>query len=103
MVHFVTDVFARNVGLPMDFVLVALLKSKIHSRFQTFKTISVTLLRIPLNKNRAISIIHHFKMHRMFLVSIVEVLTLARIVKQGIHFLVTIMTIRIMTNLHSTK
>ena len=36
-------------------------------------------------------------------VSTVDVLTLAQIVKQGTHFLVTITTIRLKTHLHSTK
>ena len=50
-----------------------------------------------------IHIIHRISHTNHIVVSIVEVRTLAPIVKQGINFLVTITTIRIMTNLHSTK
>ena len=46
---------------------------------------------------------HTTHSHISFTVVItVEVHTLARIVKQGIHFLVTITTIRFQTHLHST-
>ena len=83
MIHIVSDVSVEVVGFTIKIVCVALLKSKIRSRIKIFKTISATLFRIPLNKNRAIkiSMIHRIRMHRMFLVHTVEVLTLAQIVK----------------------
>ena len=64
IIHFVNDVFAKNVGLLMDFACVALLKSETHLLIQIFKTISATFLRIHLSKNRVIkiSMIHRSKM-----------------------------------------
>ena len=61
------------------------------------------LVTIKVLKMNNIHIIHRISHNNHIVVSTVEVHTLALIVKQGIHFLVTITTIRIKTNLHSTK
>ena len=61
------------------------------------------LVTIKVLKMNNIHVIHRISHNNLIVVSIVEVHTLALIAKQGIYFLVTITTIRIMTNLHNTK
>ena len=61
------------------------------------------LVTLRTLKMTNIHVIHQISHNNHIVVSTMEVPTSALIVKQGIHFLVTITTIRIMTNLHSAK
>ena len=80
-------------------VLTKDLSVKPETRF-SMNSFLVTLNTFKMTKPH---IIHQTSHNNYLVVSTVEVHTSALIVKQGIHFLVTIMTIRIITNLHSTK
>ena len=62
----------------------------------------VTLRNLRMTKFHIIHMMTHINIS-LTVVSTVEGPISSLIVKQGIHFLVTIMTFRIMTNLHSTK
>lgn len=69
---------------------------------QKFVSMNCSLVTIKTLVMTNIHTIHPICHNNQIVVSTVEVHTTAPNVKQGIHFLVIIMTIRIMTNLHSS-
>ena len=80
-------------------LLIKDLSAKPETRF-SMNSFLVTLRTLEMTNTH---IIHQICHNNLFVVITVEVHTSAQIVKRGIHFLVTILTHRIMTNLHSTK
>ena len=82
---------------------VAVLTKDLSVKPETRLSMNSFLVTIRTLEMTNIHIIHQISHNNHIVVSTVEVHTSALIVKQGIHFLITITTIRIMTNLHSAK
>ena len=107
----VIGVHVNNVVMIFETEVVCFVVRGIHFFMILIRTHSTTLQISPITHHIhtskyhivQISMMHRIKIHQTFLVSTVEVHILALIVKQGIHFLVTITTIHITTNLHSAK